>query len=113
MSTYLSRDITSSTWETKWRNASSPVPDSATSPPSSRQRLFWSACECTSEMLRFAKAHAYGNDFLYVDRGGVNGVNLSQLAREMCERHTGLGADGLIVYGRTAPGATMELFNAD
>jgi len=64
-------------------------------------------------MLRFAKAHAYGNDFLYVDRGDINGVNLPDLARQMCERHTGIGADGLIVYGRTAGGATMELFNAD
>jgi diaminopimelate epimerase len=64
-------------------------------------------------MIRFSKAHAYGNDFLYVDRGDIKGVNLPGLAREICERHTGIGADGLIVYGRTAAGATMELFNAD
>jgi diaminopimelate epimerase len=64
-------------------------------------------------MIRFSKAHAYGNDFLYVDRGDIKGVNLPELAREICERHTGIGADGLIVYGRTAAGATMELFNAD
>src|SRR5262249_6816478 len=57
--------------------------------------------------------HAYGNDFLYVDRGDIKGVALPALAREMCERHTGIGADGLIVYGPTAAGATMELFNAD
>ncbi len=64
-------------------------------------------------MIRFAKAHAYGNDFLYVDRGDIKGLALPALAREMCERHTGIGADGLIIYGRTAAGATMELFNAD
>jgi len=64
-------------------------------------------------MIRFAKAHAYGNDFLYVDRGDIKGVDLPALTREMCERHTGIGADGLIVYGRTAAGGTMELFNAD
>ncbi len=64
-------------------------------------------------MIRFAKAHAYGNDFLYVDRGDIKGVGLPAFAREICERHTGIGADGLIVYGRTAAGATMELFNAD
>jgi diaminopimelate epimerase len=64
-------------------------------------------------MIRFTKAHAYGNDFLYIDRGDINGVNLPELAREICERHTGIGADGLIIYGRTAIGATMELFNAD
>ena len=64
-------------------------------------------------MIRFAKAHAYGNDFLYVDRGDIQGVDLPSLGRQMCERHTGIGADGLIVYGRTAAGAMMELFNAD
>ena len=64
-------------------------------------------------MIRFSKAHAYGNDFLYVDRGDIKGVDLPDLARQICERHTGIGADGLIVYGRTAAGATMELFNAD
>ncbi len=64
-------------------------------------------------MIRFAKAHAYGNDFLYVDTGAVDGVAMPSLARQMCERHTGIGADGLIVYGRTADGATMQLYNAD
>jgi diaminopimelate epimerase len=64
-------------------------------------------------MIRFTKAHAYGNDFLYVDRGDIKGIDLPSLARQMCERHTGIGGDGLIVYGRTAAGAIMELFNAD
>jgi diaminopimelate epimerase len=31
----------------------------------------------------------------------------------MCDRHTGIGADGLIVYEPTVAGATMQLFNAD
>ena len=64
-------------------------------------------------MIRFAKAHAYGNDFLYVEQDDVAGVALTSLAREICDRHTGVGADGLVVYGRTAQGATMRLFNAD
>jgi diaminopimelate epimerase len=64
-------------------------------------------------VIRFAKAHAYGNDFLYVEQEDIAGVALATLAREICDRHTGVGADGLIVYGRTAQGATMRLFNAD
>jgi len=64
-------------------------------------------------MLRFSKAHAYGNDFLYVLRDAVGGAALDELARELCDRHTGIGADGLIVYARTADGASMRLFNAD
>jgi diaminopimelate epimerase len=64
-------------------------------------------------MLRFAKAHAYGNDFLYVDASLVSEASLAPLTREMCDRHTGVGADGLIVYERTGDGASMRLFNAD
>jgi diaminopimelate epimerase len=64
-------------------------------------------------MIRFAKAHAYGNDFLYVEQAAVAGAELPALARRMCERNSGVGADGLIVYERTTLGATMRLFNAD
>ena len=64
-------------------------------------------------MIRFFKAHAYGNDFLYVKQEDVAGTALDALAREMCERHTGIGADGLIAYRRSREGASMVLFNAD
>jgi diaminopimelate epimerase len=65
-------------------------------------------------MLRFSKAHAYGNDFLYVRRADVgSGVALDALARELCDRHTGIGADGLILYEATPGGASMRLLNAD
>ena len=64
--------------------------------------------------MRFAKAHAYGNDFLYIrGRDVAPGVALDALARELCERHTGLGADGLILYEPTRDGASMRLLNAD
>jgi diaminopimelate epimerase len=63
--------------------------------------------------MRFAKAHAYGNDFLYVRDADVEGAALDGLAREMCDRHAGIGADGLIVYSATAADARMRLFNAD
>jgi diaminopimelate epimerase len=64
--------------------------------------------------MRFAKAHAYGNDFLYVRAQDVPpGAALDELARELCERHTGIGADGLILYEPTADGASMRLLNAD
>jgi diaminopimelate epimerase len=64
-------------------------------------------------MLRFTKAHAYGNDFLYVRKDLVAGRQLDALARELCDRHTGIGADGLIVFEPTPDGASMRLFNAD
>ena len=64
-------------------------------------------------MIRFTKAHAYGNDFLYVEQHFVEGRPLDALAREWCNRHTGVGADGLIVYEPAGDGASMRLFNAD
>jgi diaminopimelate epimerase len=65
-------------------------------------------------MIRFSKAHAYGNDFLYVRREDIGpGVALDALARELCDRHTGIGADGLMLYEATPDGASMQLLNAD
>lgn len=64
-------------------------------------------------MLHFSKGHAYGNDFLYVRADAVGGRALDALARVLCAPHTGIGADGLIVYAPTTTGATMRLFNAD
>ena len=64
-------------------------------------------------MIGFAKGHAYGNDFLYVLKREISGVALDRFAREICDRHTGVGADGLIDYEQTPAGASMQLFNAD
>ena len=59
--------------------------------------------------MKFTKAHAYGNDFLYVRASDAGPGPLDAVARELCDRHTGIGADGLIVYD----GASMRLRNAD
>jgi len=64
--------------------------------------------------MRFSKVHAYGNDFLYVADSAAMGRAPDALAREMCDRHTGAGADGLILYDASQPAApSMRLFNAD
>jgi len=63
--------------------------------------------------MHFSKAHAYGNDFLYVREDEAGDRPLEALARELCDRHTGVGADGLIVYSATSDGARMRLLNAD
>jgi diaminopimelate epimerase len=63
--------------------------------------------------MQFTKAHAYGNDFLYVLEASLPDRPLDVLARELCDRHTGAGADGLIVYRPEGGGATMRLLNAD
>src|SRR3982751_6321646 len=63
--------------------------------------------------ITFAKAHAYGNDFIYIRADDVGLTSAADLARELCDRHTGVGGDGLILYTPTADGASMRLFNAD
>ena len=62
---------------------------------------------------RLAKAHAYGNDFLYLPVEEWHRNDWPTLARQMCARQTGAGADGLILYWPTPDGARMSLFNAD
>lgn len=65
--------------------------------------------------VAFAKFHGLGNDFLVV---GVEGLprSLSELARAICDRHTGVGADGLLVLmppGEKKHQARLRFFNAD
>ncbi len=64
--------------------------------------------------LTLVKAHAFGNDFILVEsRAIAAAADLPALARGICARHRGIGADGLIVYSTTSTGASMRLLNAD
>ena len=64
--------------------------------------------------MKVVKAHAYGNDFLLVQQQDVPPeANRAELARKMCERHRGIGGDGLITYADGPRGARMQLLNAD
>lgn len=67
-------------------------------------------------MISFTKAHAYGNDFLYIREDDVRGLtpaHVATIARQLCDRHTGIGADGLMLFSETKDGASMRLLNAD
>jgi len=67
--------------------------------------------------LRVAKAHAYGNDFLLVPEAEAqlkpDATYVAALARTLCARNEGIGADGLILYTLRERGAAMTLCNAD
>jgi diaminopimelate epimerase len=68
--------------------------------------------------VRLSKLHATGNDFLVWSWLGPDASGSSITpgqARALCDRHTGIGADGLIVVkpGRDGADAEMLLFNAD
>jgi diaminopimelate epimerase len=64
--------------------------------------------------LPLVKAHAYGNDFILMDARDIEATrDRAALARAVCDRHRGIGADGLIIYSRTEAGVSMRLLNAD
>jgi diaminopimelate epimerase len=64
-------------------------------------------------MMRFSKLQATGNDFILVDARTVE-RDWSRLARAICDRHLGVGADGLIlVQNSTGADLKMGLFNSD
>jgi diaminopimelate epimerase len=65
-------------------------------------------------MISIAKAHAYGNDFLFIPHAQADGLDPVALARATCARHTGVGGDGLILYTVAPDGtARMTLYNTD
>jgi len=64
--------------------------------------------------MKLIKSHALGNDFLLVDEAEVGqGRDVSALARAVCARHRGIGADGLLIFDRRGGRVTMRLVNAD
>ncbi len=64
--------------------------------------------------MEVIKAHAYGNDFLLLSSAdAARSPDLPALARRLCHRHHGIGADGLMVVEETAAGARTRLLNAD
>ncbi len=63
--------------------------------------------------IRFVKAHANGNDFLIIEESLARRRHAA-LARRLCARHTGIGADGIEFLDRRADGTFfLRLFNAD
>jgi diaminopimelate epimerase len=66
----------------------------------------------TSRTLTLTKHHGLGNDFLVAFDSDLD--DPAALARRLCDRRRGLGADGLLI-GTAAPGydSRMVLHNAD
>jgi diaminopimelate epimerase len=63
-------------------------------------------------LLTLGKYHGLGNDFLVL--ANPPAMDISALARKVCDRRRGIGADGLLIVEAT-PGydARMTLYNAD
>ena len=66
-------------------------------------------------MLRFTKMNGAGNDFVMLDnRAGEVRLTRAQIA-QLCDRHRGVGADGVLLLEPAANGADfrMRYYNAD
>jgi len=68
--------------------------------------------------IPFTKASACGNDFLLVDTLHVNGAHasgdLAALSRRLCDRHRGVGADGVEwLFPDAEADVRAQLINAD
>ncbi len=67
--------------------------------------------------MNFCKFHGFGNDYLILEADSlVHTKSLNDFARRICDRHYGVGADGIAVIQKTADGkADFEclIFNPD
>ena len=58
--------------------------------------------------MEFAKYQALGNDYLVVEASAL-GHPAPELARALCDRHLGVGADGVLVSEGPAPDGSFSL----
>lgn len=67
--------------------------------------------------MRFVKLHALGNDFVLIDGEDWGDIpDINNFVWRVCDRHTGVGADGLLLVTVTDRGtgrADFRIFNAD
>src|SRR3954471_12388027 len=66
-------------------------------------------------MLRFTKMNGAGNDFVMIDnRAGDVVLSRDQIVH-VCDRHRGVGADGILLLEKSNNGADfrMRYYNAD
>lgn len=69
--------------------------------------------------IKFTKMNGLGNDFIIVDGKDVSEKNLkyAELAKKMCDRNFGIGADGLIIVNpadvKSDTDTSWRIFNSD
>jgi diaminopimelate epimerase len=62
--------------------------------------------------VKFTKAHGLGNDFILVEAGACP-EDAAPWAVRLCDRHNGVGGDGVLVYAFEPGGVRMRLINPD
>lgn len=65
-------------------------------------------------MIKFQKFQGTGNDFIIINESDLTNEDYSDLAKKICDRHYGVGADGMIVVSEsTKADIRMKFYNAD
>lgn len=65
-------------------------------------------------MIRFTKMHGTGNDFVLIDARDGNERDWADVARKMCDRHFGIGGDGILLVKESATADfRMVMYNPD
>lgn len=67
--------------------------------------------------ISFCKFHGFGNDYIVIERGNIPAsIDQVDLARSMCQRHTGVGSDGIAIIEKLDGGDAdffCEIVNPD
>jgi diaminopimelate epimerase len=67
-------------------------------------------------LIKFSKYHALHNDFLVIehDKPALSKARLSRLAKAICNRRSGVGADGIMLLSRSRKAdRRIDIYNAD
>lgn len=62
--------------------------------------------------MQFWKGHALGNDYIVLDRTGAAAPEPA-LVRSLCDRHRGVGGDGVLVADLDREPVALRIFNPD
>jgi diaminopimelate epimerase len=64
-------------------------------------------------LIEFTKSHGLGNDFVLIDgRTGASQIDAAA-ARSLCDRHHGIGADGVLLLEQSLEAPRMRVLNSD
>jgi diaminopimelate epimerase len=63
--------------------------------------------------MQFWKYHALGNDYLLLDGENLPAPPTPETVRRLCDRHRGVGADGVLLREPDPSGHRLRIFNAD
>lgn len=68
--------------------------------------------QARSRDLPYSRGHGLGNDYIVVEQADLP-FDGARLARAICDRHRGVGADGLLVSSAAGGRIVLHIFNPD